>query len=122
MSATEIVLDEKLCETFKLPEEKNDIDSNQLNDLCSICNGYGLVNEENLIVCKLCGTIDRISFDTGGEWRYYGSEDNKYIKQGRLMLQLNKNAKQFIIDKASHNTHLENTDMFTHVISNMSIM
>ncbi len=47
-----------------------------------------------------------------------GSEDDKYIKIGREMIRLNKNAKQYIIDNSGHNTHLENLDMFIDVLNN----
>ena len=48
-----------------------------------------------------------------------GSEDNKYIKYGRLMLQLNKKAKQYIIEDSSHNTHLENQELFINTMNNI---
>ena len=36
-----------------------------------------------------------------------GKDDTKYIKEGRIMLKLNNNAKQYIVNNASHNVHLE---------------
>ena len=47
-----------------------------------------------------------------------GHDDTKYIKLNRDMMKINKSCKQFIIDKASHNTHLENSDMFTDILNN----
>ena len=47
-----------------------------------------------------------------------GHDDTKYIKLNRDMMKINKSCKQFIIDKASHNTHLENPEMFTDILSN----
>jgi len=46
-----------------------------------------------------------------------GSDDDKYIKIGREMIRLNKNTKQYIIENAGHNTHLENPDMFLDVLN-----
>ena len=41
-----------------------------------------------------------------------GKDDIKYIKEGREMLKLNNNSKQYIVNEASHNVHLENQDMY----------
>ena len=41
-----------------------------------------------------------------------GHDDTKYIKFNRDMMKINKTSKQFIINNASHNTHLENQEMF----------
>lgn len=46
-----------------------------------------------------------------------GSEDNKYIKEGRVMLRVNIKAEQYIINNASHNTHLENPIDFISTIN-----
>ena len=46
-----------------------------------------------------------------------GSGDDKYIKIGREMIRLNKNTKQYIIEDAGHNTHLENPEMFLDVLN-----
>jgi 2-succinyl-6-hydroxy-2,4-cyclohexadiene-1-carboxylate synthase len=48
-----------------------------------------------------------------------GKDDIKYIKEGRTMLKLNKNAKQYIINNASHNVHLENEESYLEVISDI---
>ena len=45
-----------------------------------------------------------------------GTDDDKYVKIGKRMMYMNKNAKQYIIAKASHNTHLENPAMFLNII------
>ena len=45
-----------------------------------------------------------------------GHEDTKYIKFNRDMMKINKGSKQFIINNASHNTHLENQEMFIEVV------
>ena len=45
-----------------------------------------------------------------------GTDDSKYIKLGKEMMYMNKNVKQYIIAKASHNTHLENPSMFLNIL------
>jgi len=47
-----------------------------------------------------------------------GKDDIKYIKKGRDMLKLNNKAKQYIIDQASHNVHMENVHLYTDILSN----
>ena len=47
-----------------------------------------------------------------------GTEDDKFVKIGREMLNLNKKAKQYIIEESSHNVHLENSDIFLDVLMN----
>jgi len=47
-----------------------------------------------------------------------GKDDIKYIKEGRIMLNLNNNAKQYIVNDASHNVHLENNDFYSELIYN----
>ena len=47
-----------------------------------------------------------------------GNEDNKYIREGRLMLRLNPKSIQYIINNSSHNTHIENTEEFLYVANN----
>ena len=91
MSVEQISLDEKLWDVFKTQNNSiKEINDTYINDLCSSCNQFGLVTENNLMVCNLCGTIDRISFDTGAEWRYYGSDDNKYVDPTRCGLPTNE--------------------------------
>ena len=48
-----------------------------------------------------------------------GKEDTKYIKESRNMLLLNKNAKQYIVNDACHNTHLENDTEFIYILNNV---
>ena len=45
-----------------------------------------------------------------------GKEDIKFIKEGRIMLNANNNSKQYIINNAGHNVHLENSDLYIHTI------
>ena len=45
-----------------------------------------------------------------------GTEDDKFIKLGKNMLYSNLKAKQYIVEKACHNIHLENTEMFTDLL------
>jgi pimeloyl-ACP methyl ester carboxylesterase len=49
-----------------------------------------------------------------------GKDDIKYIKEGRDMLKLNNNAKQYIIINASHNVHLESEESFIEILSDFS--
>ena len=46
-----------------------------------------------------------------------GHDDSKYIKLNRDMMKINKTAKQFIVNKASHNIHLENPSSFISTIN-----
>ena len=48
-----------------------------------------------------------------------GKDDINYIKEGRIMLKLNNNSKQYIINNASHNVHLENEGMYLDVFSDI---
>ena len=50
-----------------------------------------------------------------------GEEDSKYLKIGMQMSMLNKHVKQYIISKASHNTHLENPQEFIDVLKRVNI-
>ena len=50
-----------------------------------------------------------------------GEEDSKYLKIGIEMSNLNKNVKQYVISKASHNTHLENPQEFINVLKKVNI-
>ena len=45
-----------------------------------------------------------------------GSEDDKYIKVGKDMTIMNNNAKQYIINKSNHNTHMESPDLFIDIL------
>ena len=47
-----------------------------------------------------------------------GKDDIKYIKEGREMLKLNNYSKQYIVNEASHNVHLENQDMYLELLNN----
>jgi len=47
-----------------------------------------------------------------------GSEDVKFIKLGKDMTIMNNNAKQYIIQDANHNTHLESPDLFIDILNN----
>ena len=46
-----------------------------------------------------------------------GKEDRKYIKEGRIMLNANDNSKQYIIDEAGHNVHLDNPSLYVDTLS-----
>ena len=46
-----------------------------------------------------------------------GKDDIKYIKEGREMLKLNNYSKQYIVNEASHNVHLENQDMYLELLN-----
>ena len=48
-----------------------------------------------------------------------GKDDIEYIKEGRDMLKLNKNAMQYIINNASHNVHLESEESFLDILSDL---
>ena len=50
-----------------------------------------------------------------------GEEDKKYLKIGMQISKLNKHAKQYIISKAIHNTHLENPQEFAEVFKKVNI-
>tara|TARA_Y100000590_G_scaffold417705_1_gene517680 strand:- start:246 stop:1067 length:822 start_codon:yes stop_codon:yes gene_type:complete len=47
-----------------------------------------------------------------------GKDDIKYIKEGRIMLKLNNNSKQYIVNNASHNVHLENMESYLDLLNN----
>ena len=46
-----------------------------------------------------------------------GKDDIKFIKEGRVMLNANKNSNQYIISNAGHNVHLENPELYIAIIS-----
>lgn len=46
-----------------------------------------------------------------------GKEDIKYIKEGRIMLKLNNNSKQYIVNEASHNIHMENEISYLELLN-----
>ncbi len=46
-----------------------------------------------------------------------GKDDTKYIKEGRIMLKLNNNARQYIVNNASHNVHLENPESYLELLN-----
>ena len=42
------------------------------------------------------------------------------FKEGKLMLRLNKNSKQYIVEGASHNVHLENPKSYIDILDNLN--
>lgn len=44
---------------------------------CDTCGADTLVNEDGQHVCTTCNTVQGRIIDSGAEWRYYGSEDNR---------------------------------------------
>ena len=46
-----------------------------------------------------------------------GKDDIKYIKEGRNMLKLNNNSKQYIVNNASHNVQLENKEYYLELLN-----
>ena len=46
-----------------------------------------------------------------------GSEDDKFIKIGKDMTLMNKNAKQYIVKDCNHNTHLESPGLFIDILN-----
>ena len=50
-----------------------------------------------------------------------GEEDIKYLKIGVEIGKLNKQVMQYVISKASHNTHLENPQEFVDVLKKVNI-
>ena len=50
-----------------------------------------------------------------------GNEDEKYLKIGHKAMRLNNNVKHFIVDESSHNTHLENPDLFINIINSLEL-
>lgn len=84
-------IDENLWDTFKKEKEVNSpMTDNNLNEFCSHCDNYSIVTENNIVVCKTCGVIQSMTFDTSAEWRYYGNDDNKYIDPTRCGLPTNE--------------------------------
>jgi transcription initiation factor TFIIB len=52
--------------------------SSELEDsLCEKCFGHNIVQSDGYFTCRDCGIQNSIIIDSGQEWRYYGSEDNK---------------------------------------------
>jgi transcription initiation factor TFIIB len=56
---------------------KNNSDIN-----CESCKGTNIMLDEGNYVCE-CGTILSRFIDMGAEWRFYGSEDNKFVDPTR---------------------------------------
>ena len=50
-----------------------------------------------------------------------GEEDSKYSEIGMEISKLNKHVQQYVISKASHNTHLENPEEFAKVLKKVNI-
>ena len=50
-----------------------------------------------------------------------GEEDEKFLKIAHKAMKLNKNVKHYVIKDSSHNTHLENPELFIDVINNLDI-
>ena len=46
-----------------------------------------------------------------------GKDDRKFIKEGRIMLNANKNSKQYIINNSGHNVHLENPSLYLDTLN-----
>ena len=46
-----------------------------------------------------------------------GKDDIKYIKEGRNMLKLNNNSKQYIVNNASHNVQIENKEYYLELLN-----
>ena len=91
--------------------KKNCEDSENIHDLCKSCNQYGVIIEDSLIVCTLCGTIERNIIDTSAEWRYYGTDDNKFSDPTRCGLPTNELLPESSLGSIVSYSHNESYDM-----------
>lgn len=77
-------LDDNLKSITKTPSPKNipKILTNEIKEdikLCNNCNNPNLIFDytNGIIICSMCGLVNQNMIDSGAEWRYYGSSDNK---------------------------------------------
>jgi len=100
---------EKISDTKK--ETKTECNSDNIYELCKTCHTYGVITEESLIVCTNCGTIERNIIDSSAEWRYYGSEDNKFSDPTRCGLPTNELLPESSLGSIVSYSHNESYDM-----------
>tara|TARA_Y100000389_G_scaffold186336_1_gene206596 strand:- start:2090 stop:3052 length:963 start_codon:yes stop_codon:yes gene_type:complete len=55
---------------------------------CS-CGSINIVKDDNMYICNECSNILDIVMDSSAEWRYYGSDDNKFSDPSRCGLPTN---------------------------------
>tara|TARA_B100001540_G_scaffold317650_1_gene351859 strand:+ start:2414 stop:3385 length:972 start_codon:yes stop_codon:yes gene_type:complete len=59
---------------------KNDLDDSDIkknkHKICE-CDEPNIIEQDGMNICNKCNTIIDKYIDTGAEWRFYGSEDNK---------------------------------------------
>ena len=56
---------------------------------CINCNNNNFINDNGLIICSDCNTVQSISIENNAEWRYYGCDDNKGSDPTRVGLPTN---------------------------------
>ena len=62
------------------PNSTNEIvEIKEENKICNNCNDPNLIFDytNGIVICSMCGLVNQNMIDSGAEWRYYGSSDNK---------------------------------------------
>ena len=108
-------IDDKLWDIFGKNDEnsvlKNRKSDDNIKDHCDECDNYSIIIEDNIRVCTTCGIINNILFDTGAEWRFYGSDDNKYVDPTRCGLPTNELLPQSSLGSVVSYRYNESYDM-----------
>jgi len=60
-----------------------------INNICNGCKSSKINEIDGFYVCKSCGLFNESIIDSGQEWRFYGSEDNKTSDPARCDLPTN---------------------------------
>jgi transcription initiation factor TFIIB len=80
-------VDEELWDT--LIDSFNSQQKNINTDIKCKCGSYNIIKDESMYICLNCSNILDIVMDSTAEWRYYGSDDNKYSDPSRCGLPTN---------------------------------
>ena len=77
---------EKIDDSEHIKNDDTDIDGHK-----KCCDKPDIVNDQNQgqFVCRNCSTIAWSMLDTGAEWRFYGSDDNKSVDPNRVGMPVN---------------------------------
>lgn len=105
---------------FELQEERNEYDFSAQRDIRNSHNKEQLSKSLKTFSLGtmpfMLNNFQKLNFPI---YIVNGKDDIKFIKEGRLMLKLNDNAKQFIVNDASHNVHLENKEMYLDIFNSI---
>ena len=67
----------------------NKLKHNDVSSVCISCNKSDFINDNGLIICEDCNTVQGVPIENFAEWRYYGHDDSKSMDPNRVGLPTN---------------------------------